>query len=282
MSNTDPKSDRRISRRRVLQSGGTIAVLGLGTTPGLAHDSTDDPDDYCSETTLRPGMVHYDDSMHEVCRDDHPESEQLQEDVKRSLEENYPTVGALIDDGFIPYFDFFADGDWSHWIQPDYIGDDSMVDPERPESVLVDHEWWRPIGVMFIATKDGEDVGSPPSVYEDQSDGDGDGDETEGDGDSTDACTPWHAHVGFPGRYSWWKYKTVYEDGGDFPCRTPWMMHVWRYSHEESIYAHAAPDERGGPPAEPAGFGTDIDTDEETLGPEHLPDAIKSKVEDLW
>ncbi len=267
MSNTDPSDNRRISRRRILQqSGGTIAALGLGTI-GVGHASADESTDYCSETTLRPGMVHYDDSMHDVCRDDHPESEALQEEVKQSLEETYSTVGALIDEGYIPYFDFFADGDWSHWIQPEFIGDDSMVDPERPESILVDHQWWRPIGVMFVATIDGEDVDSPPSIYEEDDDA---------------ACTPWHAHVGFPGRYAWWKYRQVYEDGGSLPCRTPWMLHVWIHSHEKSIYAHGAPEERGGAPAEPAGFDTDVDTDEETLGPEHLPDAIKSKVKDLW
>ncbi|MGM0606204.1 MAG: hypothetical protein ACQETB_11120, partial [Halobacteriota archaeon] len=159
------------------------------------------------------------------------------------------------------------DGDWSHWINPEFISDGSIVDPERPESVLVDHTWWRPIGVMFIATKNGKRVDPPPSTYTDEND---------------DACTPWHAHVGFPGRYSWWKYQKAYGHNATFPCRTPWMMHVWVYSHSESVYAHAAPEERGGPPAEPPGFETEADPDEEEFGPEHLADAIRGKVEHMW
>jgi len=108
--------------------------------------------EYCSETTLRPSMVHYDDSIHEVCDDDHPTSQAMQADVVTSLENNYPTVGSLIDAGFIPYFDFFADGDWAHWINPEFLGDGAALDAERPESILVDNTWWRPIGVMYVAT----------------------------------------------------------------------------------------------------------------------------------
>lgn len=219
--------------------------------------------------TLEPNMTHYDDSIHEVCSDDHPVTQEIQADVKAALEEHYPTVGALIDAGYIPYFDFFTKGDWSHWINPEFIGDDSVLDPERPESILVDHTWWRPIGVMFIATTKGKDVDPPPTVYTDES-------------GTEDACTPWHAHVGFPGRFSWWKYQKAYHGSAMFPCRTPWMMHVWIYSHPESIYAHAAPEDRGGPPAEPPGFETDADPDEERLGPRHLADPIREKVGDLW
>lgn len=273
---TDPASgDRRwLTRRRLLRSvGGALGAAGLWSVAAGA-DEADDSDDHdhsdCPETTLRPSMVHYDDSVHEVCRDDHPDTRALQEAVTEALEEEYPTVGSLVDSGFIPYFDFFADGDWSHWIKPEFIGDDSVVDASRPESVLVDHTYWRPIGVMFVATKEGEEVDPPPAVYE-------------ADGRDTRACVPWHAHVGLPGRYAWWKYQTVYGDGADeFPCRTPWMMHMWRYDHPKSLYAHGAPRERGGPPAEEPGFETDADPDEEELGPEHLPDAFRERIEEVW
>lgn len=267
MSDTNSFNDRGISRRQLLRgSGATIGLLGLGTGRVTAH-SSDERD--CSETTIRPNMVHYDDSIHQVCDDEHPESTALQEDVRTSLKEQYPTVGSLIDAGFIPYFDFFADGGWSHWINPEFIGDDEMVNPDRPESILVDHTWWRPIGVMFIATEEGDSVDPPPTIYVDEETEEGNG-----------KCIPWHAHVGLPGRYSWWKYQQVYEGRRDkgLPCRTPWMAHVWIYPHEKSIYAHAAPEERGGPPAEDPGFQTDADPNEEKLGPEHLPDAVKDKV----
>jgi len=274
MSNTDPSDDPGITRRRVLrETGGTVGLLGLGTGRVAADDSRE-AEEHCSETTLEPSVVHYDDSIHEVCDDDHPASREIQADVGEALERKYPTVGALIDDGFVPYLDFFADGDWSHWINPEYIGDGSMVDPERPESVLVDHTWWRPIGVMFVATDEGEPVDRPPSVYTEE-------------GEAARTCLPWHAHVGLPGRHAWWKYRNAYggtagRSEGGYPCRTPWMMHVWIHAHPESIYAHAAPDARGGPPASPAGFDTDADPGEEALGPEHLPDMLRGKVMQLW
>ncbi len=271
MSDTSEPNDTSISRRHVLQlSGGAVVFAGLGAGRAAAdHDEEYDlaDNEYCSETTLRPGMVHYDDSIHEVCDDDHPESQALQADVKESLEENYPTVGALIDAGFIPYLDFFDGGSWSHWINPAFLGDDSMLDADRPESVLVDHTYWRPIGVMFIATDEGEPVNPPPRAYMDE--------------EVDSPCIPWHAHVGLPGRSSWWKYYTAHHGPTEFPCKTPWMMHVWSYPHPESIYAHAAPEERGGPPAEEPGFETDADPNEEELGPEHLPDAVLDKVGEM-
>ncbi len=270
MSKQSLSDDRTLTRRHLLRvSGGAIGAVGVGSARTAASSTNDET--YCDQTTFEPGMVHYDDSMMQVCADDHPETEALQADVRTALEESYPTVGALIDSGFIPYFDFFTSGDWSHWINPTFIADDTTVDPERPESVLVDHTYWRPIGVMFIATEDGEAIDSPPSVYTT-------GDESE----NGEACTPWHAHVGFPGRYAWWKYQQVYEGGRNpFPCRTPWMMHVWIYPHPHSIYAHAAPEERGGSPATEPGFKTDADPNEETLGIEHLPDIVSQKAKRL-
>lgn len=265
MPDPNSRDEPRLSRRRLLQlSGGTVGLLGLGSTPAAADGS-----DYCSETTIRPSTVHYDDSIHEVCADDHPKTQSLQADVRASLTEEYPTVGSLIDAGFLPYFDFFDDGSWSHWLNPAFVGDGSVLDPARPASILVDHTWWRPIGVMFIATANGVSLDPPPTVY--------------AEGSGTDRCTPWHAHVGIPGRYAWWKYKQAYDRSlMQFPCRTPWMMHVWIYPHSESLYAHSAPSERGGPPAEDPGFDTDADPDEVELGPEHLPDAIRDEVADLW
>jgi hypothetical protein len=276
MSDLNSSDGRRISRRRLLEEfGATAGFGGLGvatgggdsgrTLSGLSGLSGD-----CPEATIEPDRIHYDDSIHEVCSDAHPESRAIQDAVRTSLEEQYPTVGSLIDSDYIPYFDFFADGSWSHWINPAFIGDDTMVDPERPGSILVDHTWWRPIGVMFVATVAGERQDPPPPVY-----GDGDADHR--------ACVPWHAHVGLPGRYAWWKYRTVYErPSAEFPCRTPWLMHVWNYAHAESIYAHSAPEARGGPPAEDPGFDTDADPDEAELGPEHLPDALEHRARSLW
>lgn len=267
---------QNLSRRRILQLSGAVGVAGLGAGRAIAHEDEYDlrDNEYCSETTLRSDMVHYDDSIHNICEDDHPESQALQADVRNGLQQHYPTVGALIDAGFIPYLDFFADRSWSHWINPAFVGDEATLDPARPESVLVDHEYWRPIGVMFIATRRGKPMDPPPTIYETRT--------VEG---SDLACIPWHAHVGLPGRLAWWKYEKVHHGKAqgkpELPCKTPWMMHVWIYPHGKSIYAHGAPDERGGPPAEDPGFATDADPDREDLGPEHLPDAIREKVQEM-
>ena len=219
-------------------------------------------------------MVPYVEGGMAACTDDHPRTRELQAGVAQSLEDNFPTVGALIDDGYIPYFDFFtaADGDdVSHWINPEYLGNDRILDPEKPESIMVDHHWWRPLGVMFIATRDGEEIHPPPAVYEP--------DEETAD-DAADACLPWHTHVGLPGRKSWLKYRSVYGDTvealkGGIPCRTPWMLHVWAFDHPHGVYAEGnlPRGKRGGPPAEPAGFETDAVPGEDDLDKDALLDA---------
>ncbi|MFD1646629.1 hypothetical protein [Haloarchaeobius litoreus] len=266
----DSTDGGRLSRRRLLQlSGGAVVVTGIGSTGSTAAaaettTTATRTTTRCPDATYRPKMVHYDDSIHRTCGDSEA-TRLFQRSVRRSFERNFPTVGALIDAGFIPYFDFFAAGDTSHWINPRWIGNGGILDASRPESVIVDHEYWRPIGAMFIATRNGNRIDPPPSVYDD------DGRE----------CRPWHTHVGFPGRYAWWKYRLVYDDYIRFPCDTPWMMHVWRYGDPADTYDHA-PSADGGGPAEPAGFDTEADPREETLGPEHLPDAVRELAERLW
>ena len=226
------------------------------------------------------------------CADDHPETETLREAVAETLEDRYPTVGTLIDDGFLPYFDTL-DGDddaYSHWLSPDYIGDDHTLDPDRPESVLVDNETWRAIGVMFIATDRGEPVDRPPVVYGDRDDlevDDHHDDDHHDDHDHHHAdeyCAPWHYHVGLPGRFAWWYYRQVHEGdyrGGEvlLPCETPCMMHVWTVSHPDSVYAHDPPprETREDDPAD-AGFDTDAEPGEDRLDWEALPDSLEPEV----
>ena len=245
-------------------------------------------------------MGHCDGASMDGCADDHPETRELREAVRETLEERYPTVGALIDDGFLPYFDSLDrdEGGWSHWLSPDNIDDDGILDPDRPESVLVDNERWEPIGVMFIATRDGETVDPPPAVYEDGDAGEvEDEDDSEGserdEGDGSDGerghkdhgdptrCSPWHYHAGLPGRLAWWYYQEVYanehEDGSRrLPCRTPCMLHVWTVEHPDGVYAHGGPpaEYREGPEADDAGFETDAEPDDDELGWDVLPDEL--------
>ena len=99
------------------------------------------------------------------CADDHPETTATREAVTESLASDYPNVGTLTDEGFVPCFDLLSgdEGGYSHWLNPECIGDDTVLDAERPESVLVDDRWWRPVGAMLIGTEDGEPLDTPPA-----------------------------------------------------------------------------------------------------------------------
>ncbi|OVE83726.1 hypothetical protein [Natronolimnobius baerhuensis] len=171
---TDEMDVGRVSRRTLLRaSGGALAVsaVGTGQTAAASDASTRAGAaafERCPDATLRPSMGYCAGASTVGCDDDHPVTQELQAAVRETLTERYDDVGALIDAGFKPYFDTLdvADEDgWSHWLNPEYIGDDTVLDPERPESVLVDNTSWRSIGVMFIATRNGEPV-DPPAVYD--------------------------------------------------------------------------------------------------------------------
>jgi len=273
------RDDPGVTRRRVLRaSAGGTGLLGTGTVSGHG-DAAETTTDYCAITSKEPKMVPYAEGGMAACADDHPATKELQSSVVRSLNENYATVGALIDDGYVPYADFFtaADGNGiSHWINPDYLADDQVLDPAKPESVMIDHHWWRPIGVMFIATAESEEIHPPPAVYEPSS---------ESASNDADPCLPWHTHVGLPGRKSWLKYQAVHGDTidalrGGIPCRTPWMLHIWAFAHPHGVYAEGGlpRENRGGPPAEPAGFETDAVPGEDDLDKRALLDAADEEI----
>lgn len=266
---TSQRGERNVTRRDVLRtSGGAVGLSGIVG----ANDGGGLRDPLCPDASVEPEMRKCEGSNVADCADDHPLTEELQADVRNALETHYPTVGSLIDRGFVPYFDFLRAGGsegWSHWLNPEFIGDDTIMDPEHPASVLVDNKWWRPLGVMFVAVRDGTPVEDPPAVYE-----------TYGEGGEK-RCTPWHYHVGLPGRYAWWKFRNLYADDHSLedlrlPCRTPCMMHVWSFENPNGVYAHDAPSrgDRGGPPAEPAGFDTEADPGEDELGWRFLPDGL--------
>ncbi len=260
-----------LSRRRLLAASGGAFALSTGQT-GATDRGSDEAartaSGRCPDATVRPSHEHCRSATMEGCADDHPETVALQAAVSEVLTDRYPTVGDIVDDGFLPYFDTLdreSDG-WSHWLNPDYIGDATLLDPERPESILVDNESWRPIGVMFIATRDGEPI-EPPSVYgEDEPD--------------AERCSPWHYHVGLPGRKAWWYYENVHIGAGrpsmQLPCRTPCMMHVWTVEHPDGVYAHGGPppEYRDEPVADETGLETDAEPGEDVLDWETLPDAI--------
>jgi hypothetical protein len=303
----------RLSRRALLQAtAGTAALSAVGTAQAGGVDSARPwLSGRCPDATIRPSMGHCPGASTGGCADDHPATIELCDAVEETLETRYPDVGALLDAGFKPYFDTLTGDDdgWSHWLSPEYIGDDAVLDPDRPESVLVDNDSWRSIGVMFIATRDGEPIERPPAVYDaddEPEDPDDVDDEYEGEyrdddhghdhddgqhdhhnGDhhhddpngNPDRCSPWHYHAGLPGRFAWWYYKQVYEGAyreGDLelPCRTPCMLHVWTVDHPNGVYAHGAPpaEYREREPADDPEFESGATPGEDELGWDTLPD----------
>ncbi len=175
----DDDTSRMLRRTMLTATGSTLAFSTAGAAGSSQNTTTDWFSDRCPDATTEPSMGHCDGASMEGCADDHPETESLREAVAETLEEEYPDANALLEAGFKPYFDTLSSDDdgWSHWLSPEYIGDDNVLDPERPESVLVDNDSWRSIGVMFIATSDGEAIDPPPAVYdengEDENDFDG-------------------------------------------------------------------------------------------------------------
>ncbi|RKD93486.1 hypothetical protein [Halopiger aswanensis] len=300
------------TRRAVLKaSSGALAlpVVGAGNVQADDGDGSGGLldalpiDGACPDATIEPSMGHCEGATTAGCADDHPATVELREAVRESLETRYPTAGTLIDAGYKPYFDTLERGDdsWSHWINPAFIGDATVLDPDRPESVLVDNQSWRSIGVMFIATGSGEAIEPPPPVYDgdeavwqeqqvdeyvvDEQQSAGDTGTSDGSDDShdqqPDRCSPWHYHAGLPGRAAWWYYQQVYgqeyEDGTlSVPCRTPCMLHVWSVDHPESVYAHDAPPEeyRTQEPADEPGFETDAEPGTDELGWDVVPDSL--------
>ncbi|WP_226005586.1 hypothetical protein [Natrinema salinisoli] len=269
----DSDDKLHVSRRTLLRaSAGTATLSAVGSVRADGDDSAPRTthwfDENCPEATLETGMTHCEGASTEGCADDHPATTELRSAVRDTLETRYSNVETLLEVGYKPYFDTLETGDdsWSHWLSPEFIGDGELLDPERPESVLVDNRSWQPIGVMFIATLDGDSV-EPPAVY---------GEET-----SEERCSPWHAHTGLPGRFAWWYYRRAYEgdfqDGDrEFPCRTPCMLHVWTVDHPESVYAHDAPprEYRDVPPADEPEFDTDAVPGEDELNWDALPDEV--------
>lgn len=298
MTAMDSNESSRLTRRTLLAaSAGAIAVsagAGRGTATGPARTDAVGRFGRCPDATLRPSVGHCEGASTDGCADDQPETQALRDSVRDALESHYPTVGELIDDGFLPYFDTLdrEEGGYSHWLSPAYIADDGLLDPERPESVLVDNDRWVPIGVMFVATRGGEPVDPPPAVYETDEGG---------------RCSPWHYHAGLPGRFAWWYYREVYADerasgqaseddelageradereAGDeqpndsqgLPCQTPCGLHVWTVDHPESVYAHDPPptEYREDAVAAEAGFETDSSPGDDRLGWEALPDDVR-------
>lgn len=163
------------------------------------------------------------------CDDAHPETLAIRSRVQYALEHVYTDVAVMAAAGYHPYFDVLVPGGVSHWIKPQFIDDGIVLDPLRPESIIVD-QWRRPVGIMFI-----ENSWEPgPPVYVNEGSG--------------LACSPWHPHTDMPARVGWKWYRSMYtgDTSTAIPAQTPAMMHVWAVDNPHGVYAaHDYPPESG-------------------------------------
>lgn len=164
------------SRRSVLKSA-TATASGLVLAGGAAgdHEPFHDPDeggaseDYggkgvgCGYANPVSGKGFVFPDHHDLCSGDHEETRRLKDAVEYSLRHLYPDVPTLVASGFIPYFDVLSVGGFSHWLKPDHIKGGHMVDPGRPETVLVNNDNYCSQGIMFIPNH--EVANREPPVY---------------------------------------------------------------------------------------------------------------------
>jgi hypothetical protein len=211
------------------------STAGHGT-----HDDAGSHGDGGGHAGHDPGVAAGDHHHATGCADDHPTTLGLVGEVQGELATTYKDIAALVALGYHPYFDSLVPGGYppggegiSHWINPNYIDDGVVLDPQRPETILLD-DWYWPIGMMFI-----NDPGvAPVPVYVN---------------DDGTACSPWHPHTDAPARFGWYYYRAVYDRSmeGEVPAQTPEMMHVWAIPNPAGVYAaHDYPprEERAGAP----------------------------------
>lgn len=198
----------------------------------------------------------------------------------------YNNPGSLIALGYIPYFDVVVPGPGfggvSHWLNPRYIGDEHYEPhPWRPDAIILDNQWWKPLGPMYIATEDGD------PHWADREEGVMEIRDAWGYESDCGECFPYHPHDGLPGRFAWWYYRQVHESdytSGDpedltLPCYTAPMMHSWIYPTPNGPHgatAGAPPREYrpGGPPNRP-GYPTPATPGEDELTLELLPESVQ-------
>ena len=237
-------------------AAGAPAEAGHSDGHGDHDPAAPGGDDHAGHDPAAPGGDHgdgHDDGHHATsCADDHPVSKALVAEVQGELATTYKDIAALVALGYHPYFDSLVPGGYppggegiSHWINPNYINDGVVLDPQQPETILLD-DWNWPIGMMFI-----NDPGVPPKPVYANADG--------------TTCSPWHPHTDYPARFGWYYYRAMYERQmeGEVPEQTPEMMHVWAIPNAKGVYAaHDYPkrEVRKGAPGPMPSYFSDVDT----------------------
>jgi hypothetical protein len=235
----------------------------------------------CDVDTENPDLERVNEVWPE-CTDWPEPTKQIIVESRESLTQVYNDVGTLIAMGYIPYFDVVTPGPTggvSHWLHPGYIGDNHYEpNPLRPDSIILDNQWWKPIGPMYIATEEGEVhwKNEEEEIMEVR--------DAWGYENACGECYPYHPHDGVAGRFAWWYYRQVHEQdaaAGDvmLPCYTAPMMHSWIYPTPDGPHGatSGAPPRKyrpGGPPNQP-GYPAPVDPGEASLSLDVLPAAVR-------
>lgn len=164
------------SRRTVLKSAtvtaSSFAIASAASadhTPFHEDDEGGDAEEYggkgvhCGYTNPAAGIGFVFPEHHDICSGHHPETQRLKDACEYSLRHLYPDVPTLVANGYIPYFDVLSVGGFSHWLKPEHIRGEHMVDPGRPETVLVNNDNYCSQGIMFIPNH--EVANREPPVY---------------------------------------------------------------------------------------------------------------------
>jgi hypothetical protein len=169
-----------------------------------------------------------------ICDENRPEVQEIVQGVKTALTTRYKNFASMSTWGYAPYADaplLGLSGGQGHWLNSGFVEDGHIMDPMRPEGILVD-KWNRPIGVMFINDQP-SDPNDPstwgPDMYVDEETG--------------VPCNAWHYHTEILADSYWYAYKYAYSDDpkeGDLqpPNRTPDLMHVWAYGASGENYKY--------------------------------------------
>ena len=224
----------RATTGRRMRRLGTTAVMACSlalTAATAAHAQSPVPPTGVGPADTVIGSLSGGITAHDYNCDEHnPKVQAIIQGVRDSLTNSFPDITTMIARGYSPYADaplFGMSGRQGHWLNPGYMEDGHIMDPARPEGILVDR-WNRPIGVMFIEDQP-ETPG--PDIY------------TNPDGSP---CNAWHYHSEITADAYWYAYKygwsnDVQEGDIEPEDRSPDLMHVWRYGDYKYQWQHAAP-----------------------------------------
>jgi hypothetical protein len=142
-------------------------------------------------------------------------------DQVRAANERFKDVRQALAEGYVQATQDL-EGIAAHFVRLDYLDDDRLADPDRPEVLLYTKRLdgtWRMVGVMFQTRSDGTLDSPAPNLF--------------------GGLDAWHYHENlcFTTR-GVTTAKDAASCRGTFTKRTGWELHVWTEPGAEGIFAH--------------------------------------------